>query len=440
MDLQIAPPTGMVETSSPAEVDYNIIYLNGCFDGGCVIQGGFEDSRSNHSSIVNGTFELPPYPYGNFDDVVACVRNTYARFNVQIVTEDPGNVPHWEHIISGRSEDIGISPPPGTQGVIGGVSPRTCEILDNAITYTFAEVYGGDVAQTCWTVAQETAHAWGLDHELLCSDPMTYLTACGSSKSFQDVDATCGEYEDVPADQGGPRPCMCTGGKQNSVQRILTIFGSAEASPPEVVITEPANGDVVAPGFPVRTTINDLNGVAFAELVIDGQVAGNIATPPFVFNAPGDIGEGTHTVQVRAEDTQGTAGESPVITVTIGQVQSCSGNSDCGDGQVCHDGACIAGPDLAGGLGAACEESSQCATGQCGSDGTHSYCTATCDPGASSCPGGFDCRAGGGSGVCWPASGGDSGGCSTGGGTGPALAIAFALAMVALRRRRHTPC
>ena len=76
-----------------------------------------------------------------------------------------------------------------------------------------ADVYGtssGGLQSLCETVTQEVAHAFTLDHELLCEDPMTYLDGCGA-KSFQNVLAPCGEYEERPCSCGDPAG-------QNSVQ------------------------------------------------------------------------------------------------------------------------------------------------------------------------------------------------------------------------------
>ena len=75
----------------------------------------------------------------------------------------------------------------------------------------------------CWTAAQETAHALGLDHEYVfsdgtsaCNDPMTYRMDCGGQKFFRNKAAQCGEV--------GVRTCRC-GGSQNSHVKIRGVFG-----------------------------------------------------------------------------------------------------------------------------------------------------------------------------------------------------------------------
>ena len=67
------------------------------------------------------------------------------------------------------------------------MSPFSCGYIPNAISFTFANIYGGDVDEICWTVAQETAHSWGLDHKFDNRDPMTYLPSGPSRKMFQNA-------------------------------------------------------------------------------------------------------------------------------------------------------------------------------------------------------------------------------------------------------------
>ncbi len=242
-----APPDGV------AAVNSNVVYLNPCW-GGCTISPGFEDSTSQHSSIINSTANISQFNAGQaaWDQVVQCVKNQYAPFNVVITDQDPGSAPHFEAIVAGRPSEAGMD-----QNV-GGVSPFNCGVINNAITYTFANIYGGSVQTICEVVAQETAHAYGLDHEFLCQDPMTYLENCGS-KSFQNTNAQCGEYS--------ARACQCPSRPtQNSVQMITDVFGPGVPTPPTVTITSPADGAKVEPGFPVRADVVDDTQVSRAEL------------------------------------------------------------------------------------------------------------------------------------------------------------------------------
>ncbi len=211
--IEIVPPP---DRSAPQDHTSNIIYLNGCFNpGDCTFSPGFDSSVSNTSSIIDQTVTLSAFNAGPtvWASVVECVRNTYKPFNIEITDVDPGAVPHFEAVVAGSPDEIGIG------GPVGGVAPFGCGVINNAVTYSFANIYGGYVPEICWTVAQESAHAFGLDHEFLCADPMTYLYECSDNKSFQDVAAPCGE--------DGARECYCGGATQNSYQRIISHFGEA---------------------------------------------------------------------------------------------------------------------------------------------------------------------------------------------------------------------
>jgi hypothetical protein len=163
---------------------------------------------------------------------VSCVAALYQPFGVVVTDVDPGSAPHFEAIVAGAPGEIGASG-------IGGVSPFACGVIDNAITYSFANIYGS-VQDICDTVAQESAHAFGLEHEYLCEDPMTYLTGCGA-KVFQDVDAPCGEL--------APRDCECGGPTQNSFQVLTDVFdGQGEDDTTGTGEVDPADPGATAAG------------------------------------------------------------------------------------------------------------------------------------------------------------------------------------------------
>src|SRR5690606_7201447 len=160
------------EELAPAATSHtsDIIYLNRCV-GGCTITPGKENSRTNTSSIAGVTRTISEFKHDDaaWDAVVRCVRDIYEPYAIEITDEDPGNQPHFEAIVAGMPEEL------GRETSIGGVAPYRCQIINDAISFSFANRYR-DPQDICVTVAQETAHAFGLDHEFLCSDPMTYLS------------------------------------------------------------------------------------------------------------------------------------------------------------------------------------------------------------------------------------------------------------------------
>jgi len=279
-----------------------IIYMNK--DGGTYTPG-FNDSRTNRSSIPSTTSTISPWnvSQSGWDQVMSCMRDIWSPFNVVITDVDPGNTPHLESVVAGLPSDVGM--PSG----VGGVSPFTsdCSTIDNSIVYTFAEVYGSNYRAICETAAQEVAHSFGLDHEYLCEDPMTYLGGCGS-KTFQNANAACGE--------NGPRTCACGGSTQNSVQMLTNRVGPAQPVNPDVLITRPSEGQTVAPGFVVEASVDAALNIDKVEMFVDGSLVLSLVTPPWVFNAPETLAPGSHIVETRATDSNQNVGAAQV-SVTV---------------------------------------------------------------------------------------------------------------------------
>ncbi|MFZ9888341.1 MAG: Ig-like domain-containing protein, partial [Myxococcota bacterium] len=199
--------------------------------------------------------------------------------------------------------------------------PYGCKSIPNAIVYTFPDEYLGSgtyVRDVCETAAQEIAHAFTLDHQMLCEDPMTYLSGCGA-KTFQDQYATCGEYE--------PRECTCNGTSQNSVQLLYERLGTADGSPPpappsdgELPVVElvSPNADAILPAnsiIEVVATASDDVGLVAVELLwpFSGESmpcpgeggAWACARSDETYTWQIRVGAGARTFRVRARDVVG---------------------------------------------------------------------------------------------------------------------------------------
>ncbi len=395
---------GITITPDPSRIDVrpvgshtsNIIFLNRCV-GGCTINPGFGDSRENTSSILGGTAFISEFSHDDetWDEMVRCVKLVYEPFDIQITDVDPGSASHFEAIVAGTDDEAGFS--------ADGVAPAVCGIANNAITFNFANQMNS-VDRMCWTVAQETAHAFGLDHEYLCSDPMTYRNDCSGTKFFQDVDAPCGE--------GGPRSCSCTGfSTQNSFRRIRDHFGTGALTPPTVEMRRPAAGATVRPLFPIEVAAEDNIAVKTVEFVVNGTVVNTLTSPPYVINAPEGL-TGTINVQVRATDNLGTPSAPVSVEVVMG--------------------------DPLSEFGATCEFNEDCITRMCAQADGKGTCTQSCELTAETdtCPSGTGCLDVGGNGICWETSGSESGGCQTGGTSG-ALSGLFLVLLLGVFRKRY---
>jgi hypothetical protein len=435
----------------PAELaPYNKVYLNRCA-GGCTINPGPSSSIADTWGVSSQKV-LSAFPYGDtaWNQVVGCVKDLMSPFKVDVVTSNPGSTDHFEIMIAGAGTDLNSN-----YVNYGGVAPGTgsCTgILDDALVFAFAKAYGTTpttcddhcVNEICATAAQEIGHVWNrMDHVTLASDPMTYFDYSGR-RYYQNMAAQCGS--DCVNGQSPTgmtctgitqqaHDCICLGPTQNSYQEIGALFGFGPGTPPTIDITSPKLNEAVQQGFPVVADIEDDSGlISRVELKIDGDVVLTLTDPPFDLAAPNGLADGAHHVEVVAYDPHQTAG-SDSVDIVIGK--PCEDNDDCPfETDVCVGGRCAAGPDVDGGLGTTCTDSSGCKSNQCVTDGTDSYCVESCESGQ--CPDGFGCLdTGSETGVCWPGVD-DGGGCgcqsSRGGPAGMALAL-FVMVVTCKRRR-----
>ncbi len=418
-----ADTTGGVDGAIALTTVSHKLYLNDCMPSGCVVTPGTDSSLTDRSSIPQTTVTLSAYPHGteHWNKLVQCVRDTFAPFDIEIVTTNPGStVSHHEVMIGGS--DTQLNP----QLSAGGVAPYiSCNAQrNNGLSFVFPATTS-DLNYLCGAVVQEASHVWGLDHELNAKDPMTYLDL-GSLKRFQNDSAKCGE------ELNAPRSCRCGGPTQNSFRYMNQTFGlTAGLADPTLEITTPRDGAWVKPGFPIGAVMTSPLDTLSAQIKIDGMVASTLAMAPFVINAPTTVPAGAHTIAVAASD----AGDRMVTAmVSVNVMSSCAAGESCKDGTHCLGGLCYPGSNVAGGLGADCQGNGDCISNSCASDGSESKCVAACDAG-NVCPSGYDCvGADSGQGVCWPASGG---GCSTSGGGSPAyLLVGLGALVLSLRRRR----
>lgn len=189
-----------------------IVYLN---RHGAVISPGVNDSRAQRSSVVDEQRAIPPW-HGSEDAwaaIIACMRETWSRFDVEVTDVDPGAEDHLEAILGGSPGDAGLP------SDVTGAAPQAadCSVVEDGIALTFTAILPADPGQVCAVTSHELGHLYGLDHELLAADPMSYVPYSGK-REFQSVDATCGETT--------ARPCTC-GATQNTVELLRTRLGSA---------------------------------------------------------------------------------------------------------------------------------------------------------------------------------------------------------------------
>jgi MYXO-CTERM domain-containing protein len=444
-----------------------ILYLNRC-EPNCVVKSGVDDARAMTSSIpcpgggatpggdCSSTtiteFTIEPFKNSaglsgsaadaEWQQLMTCVREVYSPYAIEVTDQlPPGGLSHNLGIVAGKPSNIGWSG-------IGGIAPGTsCNPRDNVISFTFSNIYGGSdrINEICATVAQETAHAYGLDHAYAfsdgrsaCPDPMSYRSECGGRRFFRNDNATCGEF--------AARPCQC-GGFQNSHLKILAIFGPGTpiTPAPALSVSAPTAGAMISNGTSVIATASAPRGVFRLELWLNGYKWTTVKGAPFgstgqpemtyALVMPAMVPDGVIDIVVKAYDDIEVMTESAPITVTKGA--PCVDASSCATGQKCDAGKCYWDTPT-GQLGDRCEYQQFCVSEQCIETSDGKFCSDDCVVGvADSCPMGYECQgAAGQTGYCISESL-DPGCCSVGSDGRAAGLLALVVLGGVLRRRRR---
>jgi MYXO-CTERM domain-containing protein len=243
---------------------------------------GADDSLHNVSSVVqSGSATLPPFA-GNdaqWNTMKACVTDQFSRFNMRVTDVEPVSGAYIEAVVGGAPQLVAL--PSG----VGGVAPidYSDHLIPRAVVYIFSGVLGdgNDPQLLCEVAAQEIAHAFSLDHEFLCQDPMTYLSGCGN-KTFHDQDAQCGEFQ--------PRQCGDGAARQNSVQKLILMAGAAgtvvtppptDNTPPTVSVQSPADQASLPANSTIQVVATANDDVGLASVNLNWAFTGDTFPCPF---------------------------------------------------------------------------------------------------------------------------------------------------------------
>ena len=228
------------------------LFLN--FNGG-LMYGGEDNSAENKSVLARAGEVYPAWNKGESAAlaIIQRVKEDMSALGVRIAYDKRPSkmVPYTMAMVSGTWQDTNIDSP------AGGVAPGTdCTARGQRhVVYVFE---GGAA-----TVGQEAAHSWGLDHTIGSDRIMSYQN--GTNKRFGD---NCQPLCENACQGPGSIGCRLTheiycgvgSEQQNDLAELHYIFGTNEpdTTPPEVKITEPADGLEIAEGESV-TVVGDLH-------------------------------------------------------------------------------------------------------------------------------------------------------------------------------------
>ncbi|MFQ5688445.1 MAG: Ig-like domain-containing protein, partial [Candidatus Scalindua sp.] len=94
---------------------------------------------------------------------------------------------------------------------------------------------------------------------------------------------------------------------------------TSDETPPNVVITQPANGATLTSPVTIRVDATDNNGVKEVEFLIDGQQIGKDDSAPYekLWNVSFWADDNIHTILAKAIDNSGNVGQSDIVSVTV---------------------------------------------------------------------------------------------------------------------------
>jgi hypothetical protein len=430
----------------------HVIYLERCVGGCTVMKATTNDALAGLSTVPQtpGTHTITEFRSKDgmtgaaadpeWQQLMQCVREVYSPYDVVVTDQKPTDGTYHLAIVAGFPSELGFGED------ILGVAPlaNNCSAQDNVYSFSFANAHPPSlrINNLCWTVAQESAHAFGLDHTFkftdgrsTCNDPMTYQVDCGGQRFFRDYPAKCGEFNE--------RSCHCSS-TQNSHDQLLSVFGAGTpiTGAPTSSIVEPAMDQPL--GASIVAQVGSVRGISRVQLYVNGFPwveapgakfgrSGQPNPSMYTLELPANLPDGISDFMVRAYDDLGAVTDSAIVTRTKGA--PCETAETCATGQQCNAGKCEWDPGY-GETGDSCDFAAQCKSFLCIGD-DDMICSQRCSPAdKTSCPMGLECiETGVEMGLCFtPSSGGC---CSASNGRVPWLQIAGSAAIFGLLMRRR---
>ncbi|HEY0709154.1 MAG TPA: Ig-like domain-containing protein [Polyangia bacterium] len=292
-----------------------VVYLNFSDGTEAITFAPIDDATTNRSSLGVAApypaFAWPTIGTGvetRAEVIARITRKVHALFlpyNVLVTLKRPATGPYTTVMIGGGPRDIGIDQN------LGGVAYMDCGNQEDAnLVFAFPSNLRGSEQGLVFTIAQEAAHAFGLEHTESRRDVM-YPELAPEQVGFLDEDtAILGER-------------LCGNTTQNSHRKLIEMVGpwlgdekpfddgaGVDREPPTLSLVSPADGATVAQPFLLEAAALDAGGIDRVTLSLTpGTSPAELAVlrrPPFSFSL-GGLPAGPLAVSLTAYDRSGNA-------------------------------------------------------------------------------------------------------------------------------------
>lgn len=315
-----------------AEIGAPTIHYINFSDGTMVLKKSSVDDATKNTSFVCGSGGRPYPKYTGTDTdkkkLVSSLATMMADFNIVLTTSRPASGVYSMELVG----------PAGSEcpGGGAGVGPMDCGNRNKAnISFTFL---GGVV-----TTAQESGHAFGLEHVDVACDVM------GAGYSSKGCPGGKWGYPDVDGAVLSLGQPTCGSQTQNSYQMMKKVLGDwpggakpdpmgdgglcADQLPPVVEITSPRDGETVGNDFRVEASAgDDCNVIKQVRIEVPAEgLDATSETAPFAWNLTGVADTNDLQIIVHATDASGKESDAATIHVKVGAGAG-GGNNDPGAG------------------------------------------------------------------------------------------------------------
>jgi hypothetical protein len=150
-----------------------------------------------------------------------CLEAKLAAYDVEVVSEDPGDVDHWELVVTHDGTELDM--PAGAAGLAHSDCPSSAP---RELSFAFWQPFalGSNWEGLCEMLAWEVGIMAGLSPSVDCRDVLGKGSGteplCQDGTAYLDETLGCATSEDY-----SPGPCRCGGSLQNSHEVMTTYFG-----------------------------------------------------------------------------------------------------------------------------------------------------------------------------------------------------------------------